>query len=336
MESPKSGGEKSSRNDTKQQINIPKLNVTPIVQLQQRAGEEETQYDNPLQLPERDLIFERNFNEVDLTLSEKKGIEPKLAKFLYQLYDLFPPFAPFEFVVKFLLFFQILSLILSPYNYNFGKIGRIVLEIHTYVFFGGSASKTLLHSSFFVGSFLSILLLLFTHIGFRDSKAKNSIAFLGLILNLFPCFYIPSLIGSLSVIFKLYQAKWVYEDAYIYVFGVIGILQSLLLFIFMIFYSISYFEWKPETLREKNLMGKPHNRFELLSFIGITIMCVCYHFTVLLDYFVVSVNMVVLTFILILFIHYLPYYNNHINRVFLIPIIQLWFASIIVFFMSNF
>lgn len=83
-------------------------------------------------------------------------------------------------------------------------------------------------------------------------------------------------------------------------------------------------------------MGRPHNRFEILFLFGLSIMCIFYHFTVLLDYLVVSVNMIVITISLIIFLHYLPYYNNHINRLFLIPLIQLWLATIIVFFMSKF
>lgn len=214
--------------------NIPKLKIKKV---EQEQDQDDTQNDNKQQ--EKDLTFERHFNEIDLKLNEKNGLEPKIAKFLYQLYDLFPPFAPFEMIVKVLLFFQILSLILSPYNYNFGAVGRVVLQIHTYVFLGGAASNTLFHSSFFIGSFLTILLLSFTIIAYTNAKAKNAIAFLGLTLNVFQCLYIPSLIGSLSVIFKLYQAQWTYEDAYIYVFGVIGILQSLILFIFMMFFTMS-------------------------------------------------------------------------------------------------
>eukprot|EP01080_Neovahlkampfia_damariscottae_P000487 gene487-8001_t len=305
-------------------VKIPALNVEPIVE--ERESNKEEFENNGSEYFKK--FFSRIKDKIDSKRDEKNN---KLAKFMSTLMNTSPPNKWFEAFAKIIQSLQFMALLVIPLL-PLGYYSSWIMKIYTFIFLGGAYGNTLFHFSFFVGTFFTFLLLSLTYFA---SKTENESAFyfLGFFVKLSSLFYIPSIIGSLSIIFKLKDASWTILDLYIWFFGVFGIFQAILLFSITYFYTIFYYNWIPQLEGEWSLFSRPHSRFDLFSLIGTTIICVFYHFTSFsyLNYITVSVNMIIVFSLIIAFIYYNPYYSNHFNRIMITFLIEKFFVTVVMF-----
>jgi hypothetical protein len=205
------------------------LNIEPIV------GDRENE--NQQIANDASEHFKKYFSTLKEKINnEKNQRDEKLTKFMANLTNTSPPNKYFETFVKILQDFQILALLFIPIL-PLGFYSSWIMRIYTFIFLGGAYGETLFHFSFFVGTFFTFSLLALTFFAFK-SENKSLFKCLGFFVKLSTLFYIPSMIGSLSVIFKLTKASWTVLDLYIWFFGVFGILQAILLFLLTLFYTI--------------------------------------------------------------------------------------------------
>lgn len=327
------------------QIEIPRLALKKMLEESSEPREAHSQEDDSkdkdVELKDEEY-YQKHFSDIKqvfLTDTDKNlSFLTKFIIFIQCLFDQAPPSPWIELFSLVVMCLSILSMILSPLlQHTFGYISHESVLIYSYIFLWGSASSIVFHFGFFFGTFLVTFLVLLVVVCFYYPKSELGFLALGYSLQVSKAFYIPSMIGLLSVIFRLIsEYTGTVQDAYIFVFGIVGIIEAFVLFFVLFSSSLIYYEWRPPTSLHKNFMGRSHARFDLFLLVTATLLCVAYHFTLLLDYVVVSLNLFFTILLTYVGIYYVPFYSNIINYILVFFLYLLQLSSILVLFSSIF